>query len=394
MAQSFIPVAAPVLAGNEKKYVMDCLESTWISSRGEYIEKFETAFADFCGVKHARSCTNGTTALHLALLALGVGPDDEVIVPTLTFVATANAVKYCGAHPIFIDSEPRTWNMNPALIEARITPRTRGIIVVHLYGHPVDMDPIMSIARRHGLFVLEDAAEAHGAVYKNQVVGSIGDIATFSFFGNKVLSTGEGGMVVTNDEQLARTVHTLKEQGMDPNRRYWYPVIGYNYRMTNIAAAIGLAQVEKAEWHIQRRLEVAGWYREQLEHTPGLLMQVEEEWARHVYQFFTIVLGKDVPVTREQVIAHLLGRGIEGRPVVYPMHTLPPYSDSRMEGEFPVAEVIASRGINLPTWAGLAREDVRNICDALLEVIGRANPVDAALGSFELPNIDVIVGGS
>ena len=176
-------------------------------------------------------------------------------------------------------------------------------------------------------------------------------------------------MVVTNDAQLARTVHTLKEQGMDPNRRYWYPVIGYNYRMTNIAAAIGLAQVEKAEWHIQRRLEVAGWYREQLGRIPGLLMQVEEEWARHVYQFFTIVLGKDTPVTREEVIAHLLARGVEGRPVVYPMHTLPPYWDSTMEGEFPVAEMIASRGINLPTWAGLTRRDVGLVCHCLLKAL-------------------------
>jgi perosamine synthetase len=372
MAQQFIPVAAPVLAGNEKTYVMDCLESTWISSRGKYIEKFETAFADFCGVKHARSCTNGTTALHLALLALGVDPDDEVIVPTLTFVATANAVRYCGAHPVFIDAEPRTWNMDPELVEAKITPRTKGIIVVHLYGHPVDMDRVMEIARRHGLFVLEDAAEAHGAVYKGKVVGSIGDIGTFSFFGNKVLSTGEGGMVVTNDEQLARTVHRLKEQGMDPNRRYWYPVIGYNYRMTNIAAAIGLAQVEKAEWHMQRRREVAGWYRERLERVPGLIMQVEEEWARHVYQFFTVVLSKDIPTTREQVIEHMLARGIEGRPVVYPSHTLPPYSDSAMGGDFHVSEFIASQGINLPTWAGLSNEDVRYVCDVLTECLVQA----------------------
>jgi perosamine synthetase len=369
MSSEFIPVAAPLLAGNEKKYVLDCLESSWISSRGAYIEKFETAFAEFCGVKRAVSCTNGTTALHLALIALGVGPGDEVIVPTLTFVATANAVKYCGARPVFVDAEPRTWNIDPALIEAKITPATKGIIVVHLYGHPVDMDPIMEIARRHNLFVLEDAAEAHGAVYKGSVVGSIGHVGTFSFFGNKVLSTGEGGMVVTNDEQLAHTVQMLKEQGMDQSRRYWYPVIGYNYRMTNIAAAIGLAQVEKSQWHIRRRLEVASWYRERLEQIPGLVMQIEEEWARHVYQFFTVVLDHSLPVTREQVIAHLLEHGIEGRPVVYPMHALPPYVDLAVAGEFPVAEWISSRGINLPTWAGLTRDDANRVCDALLDAI-------------------------
>lgn len=383
MAQQFIPVAAPVLAGNEKKYVMDCIDSTWISSRGAYIEKFETAFAEFCGVKHAVSCSNGTTALHLALLAVGLQPDDEVIVPTLTFVATANAVKYCNARPVFVDAEPRTWNMNPALIEAKITPRTKGIIVVHLYGHPVDMDSVMSIARRHGLWVIEDAAEAHGATYKGQVVGSIGDLSTFSFFGNKILSTGEGGMVVTNDPELTRTMHLLKEQGMDPNRRYWHPVIGYNYRLTNVAAAIGLAQVEKSEWHLERRREVARWYREQLEPVPGLIMQVEEEWARHVYQLYTVVLDESIPASRDNVITHLLANGIEGRPVVYPMHMLPPYADAAFDGEFPVAEKIALRGINLPTWAGLKREDVHYICKTLLEAIAGDNPVGAGLSTVD-----------
>ena len=201
MEQRFIPVAAPVLQGNEKAYVLDCLESTWISSTGKYIDQFEAAFAEFCGVQQALSCSNGTTALHLALLALGIGPGDEVIVPTLTFVATANAVTYCGARPVFVDASPRRGISTPRLIEAKITPRTKGIIVVHLFGHPVDMDAVCAIASRHGLFVLEDAAQAHGAEYKGRRVGSMGDIATFSFFGNKIVSTGEGGMVVTNDQQ-------------------------------------------------------------------------------------------------------------------------------------------------------------------------------------------------
>ncbi len=369
MAQEFIPVGAPVLAGNEKSYVLDCLDSTWISSRGSYIQRFETAFADFCDAKYAQSCSNGTTALHLALLALGIGPGDEVIVPTLTFVATANAVNYCGGTPVFIDSEPRTWNMNPSLIEAKITPRTRAIIVVHLYGHPVDMDAIQDIARRHGLFLIEDAAEAHGARYKGKVVGSMGDISTFSFFGNKVLSTGEGGMVVTNDRELSRKVHLFKEQGMDPDRRYWHPVVGYNYRMTNIVAAIGLAQVEKADWHIQRRLEIAGRYRERLEGVAGLRTQVIEDWAFHVHQFFTVVLENELDVTREDVIADLARCGIEGRPVVFPTHLLPPYAHQASKGQYPVAELIASRGINLPTWAGLSGNDVDYICDAFLPAI-------------------------
>ena len=243
MTKTFIPVAAPSLEGNEKKYVMDCLESTWISSTGEYVDRFEGAFAEFCGVKHAVSCSNGTTALHLTLLALGVGPGDEVIVPTLTFVATANSVVYCGGRPVFVDVQADTWNIDPALIEAKITSRTKGIIVVHLFGLSVDMDPVLSLARRRGLFVIEDAAQAHGAEYKKKRVGSLADVATFSFFGNKIITTGEGGMVVTDDASIANKVELLKNHGMDPNRRYWHPIIGYNYRMTNVAAAIGLAQI-------------------------------------------------------------------------------------------------------------------------------------------------------
>lgn len=373
MPREFIPVAAPVLVGNEKRYVMDCLESTWISSRGKYVDRFETAFAEFCGVRHGVSCTNGTVALHLALLALGIGPGDEVIVPTLTFVATANAVRYCGATPVFVDCEPDTWNIDPALIEARITPRTKAIIVVHLYGHPVDMDAVNSIARRHDLFVIEDAAEAHGAIYKGRMVGSMGDIATFSFFGNKVISTGEGGMIVTNDEHLAKPMRQLKDQGMDPNRRYWYPVVGYNYRMTNVAAAIGLAQVEKIEWHIRRRIEVARWYQENLRAVPGVSWQVEKPQVRHVFQFFTIVLNSDFPLGRDGVIAHFASRGIEGRPVVYPMHTLPPYRDLVRGQTFPIAERIACQGINLPTFAGLNRADVDYVCECLSECLTLAH---------------------
>ena len=374
MNDRFIPVSAPTLAGNEKRYVMDCIESNWISARGKYVDRFEEAFARFCGVKHGISCTNGTVALHLALLALGIGPGDEVIVPTLTFVATANAVRYCGATPVFVDCESETWNMDLSLIESRITSRTKAIIVVHLYGHPVDMDAVMSLADRHRLFVVEDAAEAHGAMYRGRMVGSIGHIATFSFFGNKVISTGEGGMVTTDDPELARVVRQLKDQGMDPNRRYWYPVVGYNYRMTNVTAAIGLAQVEKIEWHIQRRIEVARAYQENLRAVRGLSWQAEKPQMRHVFQFFTVVLNGEIAQTREEVIAHLASRQIEGRPVVYPMHMLPPYRDLVHGQSFPVAERIASRGINLPTFASLTRADVDYVCECLSEYLTPALP--------------------
>jgi len=367
MAARFIPVAAPVLAGNEKTYVMDCLESTWISSTGKYVTKFEEAFAKFCEVEHAVSCSNGTTALHLALLALGVGPGDEVIVPTLTFVATANAVTYCGATPVFVDSEPDTWNIDPRQIESRVSPRTRGIIAVHLCGHPADMDPIRSIADRHGLFVIEDAAQAHGAEYRGRKVGSLGDVATFSFFGNKIISTGEGGMVVTNDANLSEKMRLLKSHGMDPKQRYWHPVIGYNYRMTNVAAAIGLAQVERVAWQIERRREVAKWYQDRLRDVPGLTWQPEAKWANTVWWLFTIILADSLSVERDAVMTHLAKRGIETRPIIHPVHTLPPYVDAVGGERFPVAERLARGGINLPTWAGVTREDVDRVCGALME---------------------------
>jgi perosamine synthetase len=372
MMHRFIPVAAPVLAGNEKKYVLDCLDSTWISSTGVYIDRFEKAFAEFCGTKHAVTCSNGTTALHLALMALGVGPDDEVIVPTLTFVATANAVVFCGGRPVFVDAEPATWNINPALLEAKITPRTKGIIVVHLFGHPVDMDPVFAVARRHGLFVLEDAAQAHGAEYKGRKVGSLGDAATFSFYGNKIISTGEGGMVVTNDASIAEKVNLLKNHGMDPARKYWHPVIGYNYRMTNVAAAIGLAQLEQVLGQLEKRRRVVSWYREELAGVEGLTWQSEQEYARHVWWMFSVVLDDRLGVDVDGIMAKMRERGIETRPFVHPLHTLPPYHDAWAGVAFPVAEHVARRGLNLPTSAGLSRDNVHYVCENLLACLTEA----------------------
>jgi perosamine synthetase len=364
--QEFIPISNPALVGNELKYVTDCIQTSWISSVGTYVQRFEEAFAGFCGTEHAVTCSNGTTALHLALLALGVEPGDEVIVPTLTYVATANAVVYCGAKPMFVDSESETWNMNPAQVEALITPRTRGIIVVHLFGHPVDMDPVLDIAHRHGLFVLEDAAEAHGAEYKGQRAGSIGDVATFSFFGNKIITTGEGGMVTTNDSALADEVRRLKNHGMDPHRKYWFPTIGYNYRLTNVASAIGLAQMEKIDWHLEQRQQIASWYREFLAGVHGLTWQAEKEWARHVWWLFTVVMDDNIPLSRFDVLAGLKDRGVEGRQIVYPIHQLPPYYDSAHEGRFSVADRTVARGLHLPTWSGLTREQVAHVCDSLV----------------------------
>ncbi len=360
-----IAVAHPVLDGNEKKYVLDCMDTGWISSAGKYIALFEEAFANYCGVAHGVACSNGTTALHLALSALGVGAGDEVLVPTLTFIATANAVRYCGAEPVFVDSEPRTMNIDPEAILGKLTPRTKGIIVVHLYGHPVDMDPIVELARKRGLFVVEDAAEAHGARYKGRKAGSLADASTFSFYGNKIITTGEGGMVTTNNAELLEKMRILRGQGMDPQKRYWFPVVGFNYRMTNIQAAIGLAQLEQIERHLRMRQEVAGWYRGAL--TPFLdvvTLPTIEDWAHHAFWAYSILLKSSSLMGRDDLIEALSADDIETRPLFYPVHTMPPYGK---EGEsHPVAEALSQRGITLPMHGLLNRDDVSFICSRLV----------------------------
>jgi perosamine synthetase len=360
----FIPVAQPLLNGNEKKYVNDCLDTGWISSNGSYITKFEEKFAQFCNVQHAIACCNGTVTLHLALLAYDITVGDEIIVPTLTYIATANAVRYCGATPVFVDSEAETWNIDPKKIEEKITAKTKGIIVVHLYGHPTNMEPIMEIAKKHNLFVIEDAAEAHGAESYGKKVGSIGDISTFSFFGNKILTTGEGGMITTNDDKLAEKMRILKGQGMDPKKRYWFITVGYNYRMTNIEAALGLAQLEKFDWHANRRIEVANWYKK---HFADVVDQIEvhaeQPWAKHAYWMSTILLKDTVTIARDDLMLKLKEDNIETRPIFYPMHIMPPYFEENPH--YPVAEKIAARGINLPSHGLLTEDDIVYITDRI-----------------------------
>src|SRR5271166_1365211 len=290
IAHSRISVAEPVLDGRETEYVLECLQTNWISSHGRFITQFERTFAEYCGVRHAVAVNNGTAALHLCLLALGVKAGDEVIVPSLTYVAAANAVRYCNATPVFVDNDLFTKHMAANEIPTKITPSTKAIIPVHLYGHPADMDPILEIADKHRLFVVEDAAEAIGARYKNRLVGGIGTCATFSFFGNKIITTGEGGMVTTNDDALAARLRMFKGQGMDPDRRYWFPVIGYNYRMTNIAAAIGLAQLERIEHHLEARRAVASGYYRRLAHlSEQIALPQSENWAGHVFWMYSIL---------------------------------------------------------------------------------------------------------
>jgi perosamine synthetase len=349
-------VAAPDLSGLEEQYVLECLRTSWISSRGRFITEFEERVARTTQRKYGVATCNGTMALHLALVGLGVKAGDEVIVPTLTYVATANAVTYCGATPVFADCDPQSWCMSPDSVARLITPRTRGIVPVHLYGHPADMEPIVSLAKEHGLWVVEDCAEAQGATYDGQPVGSFGVTGMFSFFGNKIVTTGEGGMVVTDDEDLAERYRLLRGQGMDPARRYWHPVIGFNYRMTNLQAAIGLAQMERLDQLVSDRKRVAAWYATRLGDTAGITLPGQARRVENVYWLYS-VLVRDRAL-RDQLMTDLAEAGIETRPFFHPIHTFPMYRQSPTDNGCPVASELSGRGLNLPTSSYLAETDI------------------------------------
>lgn len=362
-----IPVYQPSLTGNEKKYVNECLDTTWISSKGKFVSQFENEFAKYVNVKHATSVSNGTVAIHLALVALGIGEGDEVIVPTLTYIASVNCIAYTGATPVFVDSLNDTWQIDPEDIRKKITPKTKAIMPVHLYGQACDMDEIMKIAKEYNLYVIEDCAEAFGTLYKNKHVGTFGDISCFSFFGNKTITTGEGGMVVTNNETLyERAVH-FKGQGLAKYREYWHDVIGYNYRMTNICAAIGLAQLEQADKFINKKIQIAQWYKEGLKSLP-VNVHEEVEGTRHTYWMVSILV--DDPADRDSLREYLANSGIETRPLFYPAHTMPMYS--KQFKLYPSAENVSSRGMNLPSYPSLEKEDVELICKTISEYYNRA----------------------
>lgn len=351
-----IPVYRPSIGDREKKYVNEALDSGWVSSKGAFVERFEVEFAAYLGVAHGVSAANGTVALHLAFAALGIGPGDEVIAPTFTYIASVNAITYTGATPVFVDSDPTCWNLDPGLIERAITPRTKAIEVVHLYGHPTDMDPIIEIAARHRLYVVEDAAESHGALYKGRLVGAIGTVGCFSFFGNKIITTGEGGMLVTNDDELAAHSRHLRGQGVSPTRTYWHDILGFNYRMTNIAAAMGCAQLERIDETLAAKRRVAQWYESYLGGIEGVTLQSEASWAKCVFWMNSILVAPEV---RDPLMAYLAAGGIETRPFFHPAHTMPVY---RSSDSFPVAERLGASGINLPSYADLSEEQVAQIC--------------------------------
>ncbi len=357
----FIPVYKPWLTALERDYVMECIDSTWISSKGPYIERFEKEFAAHVGARHAVAVCNGTVAVHLTLLSLGIGPGDEVIVPTLTFIASINPIHYCGATPVFVDSDPVTWQMDPQDVARKIGPRTKAIMVVHLYGHPADMDALRELADRAGVRLIEDCAEAIGTQIHGRHVGVFGDIAAFSLFGNKTITTGEGGMVVTDRDDLHNLVVRFKGQGLAANRVYWHDLVGYNYRMTNICAAIGCAQMTRIQQIIDRKIDLANRYRLLLKNINGVLMhECHDGRYIHSYWMVTVLVRRG---TRDRIMASMREKGIETRPVFSPVHQMPMYQ--HYGAVCPVADDLGERGINLPSWPLLSDEELARIVDAL-----------------------------
>lgn len=358
-----IPVYQPRILGNEKKYVNECLDSKWISSKGRFVNQFENNFAHYIGVENATTVSNGTVALHLALETLRVGPGDEVIVPTLTYIASVNAIAMVGAIPVFVDSFEGTWNINFNQIKDKISPKTKAVIVVHLYGLPCEMNEIVQVCKENNLFLIEDAAEAFGSKYNNQHVGTFGDISTFSFFGNKTITTGEGGMVVSNSRDIIQKAAYLKSQAVSNVKEYWHDELGYNYRMTNICAAIGLAQLETADAVISKKRELASWYKEKL---GGLPVLFQEETSSMFNTYWMVSILFESEVIKDKVRSALNANGIETRPLFYPAHTMPRFKSDEI---FPVAESLSKRGMNLPSYPELLREDITRICSEIRKAI-------------------------
>ena len=360
-----IPVYRPDLSGNERTYVLDCVESSWISSLGSYIERFEASLASVTGSEHAISLCNGTVALHLAIHCLDIGPGDEVIVPSFTYIASVNAIAQTGAKPVFVDSRASDWLIDPAKIEAAITSRTRAIMPVHLYGAICDMPAIMDIARRHDLKVIEDCAECLGASLDGMHPGTFGDVGTFSFFGNKTITTGEGGAVIAHDGALASRLRKVKGQGQSFTRRYWHEELGFNYRMTNIEAAIGLAQIERLPSILERKRALAGKYRKELSDLPVAFQTtasdvVSSEWL------VSVLLPREAD--RDAVMERMARNGVETRPVFYCAHHMPMYDDGP-EADLSIAEDISKRGISLPSFPTLREDEVGRVIEALRKAL-------------------------
>lgn len=368
-----IPISQPIIAKNAKKYILECLESGWVSSRGPYVEKFEQAFADYVGTKYAVATSSGTHALHLSLATLNIGSGDEVVVPTLTMIAAALPIIYVGATLVLVDSDTQTGNINPSLIESKITKKTKAIIVVHLNGHPAQMLPILSIARRHNLSIIEDAAESHGAKYKTTVgwkrVGSISDIGCFSFYGNKIITCGEGGMAVTNNKKLASRMRSLRNLARTRGTHFYHQEIGFTYRMSSLQAALGLAQLEQADKIIRLKERLATIYMDQLKNIPELTLPPQLPYAKRIFWNFDILLKNNK--TRDNLAGNLASHEVESRNFVTPLHMQPAFLKLGLfKGEkYPVAEKLSSQGLSLPLGPDITKKDINYICALMTKIL-------------------------
>jgi perosamine synthetase len=367
-----IPVNQPLVDGNEKRYLNECIDTGWISSEGPFIKRFEEEFAARVARKHGIAVSNGSVALDVAVAALGMGAGDEVILPAFTIISCAAAIVRAGAVPVVVDSNPQTWNMDVSQLEAKITPRTKAIMVVHIYGLPVDMEPLLELAEKYGLRVIEDAAEMHGQTYKGKPCGSFGDISTFSFYPNKHITTGEGGMVVTDDDQLAERCRSLRNLCFQPQRRFVHEELGWNFRMTNLQAALGVAQLERLDEFVARKRHMGRRYTELLADIPGLELPLERtDYAENIYWVYGIVVKDEVLFDAAEAMQRLSERKIGTRPFFWPMHEQPVFHKMGLfKGEsHPVAERMARRGFYIPSGLALTDEQIERVADAVKEVL-------------------------
>lgn len=369
---AFIPVNEPLLDGNEKKYLNECIDTGWISSEGPFIKQFEEKFAARVKRTHGIAVCNGTAALDAAIEALGIGPGDEVIMPTFTIISCIGQVVRSGAKPVLVDSDPATWNMDINQIEAKITPHTKAIMVVHIFGLPVDIDPVLDMARRHGLKVLEDAAQMHGQTYKDQPCGSFGDISTFSFYPNKHITTGEGGMIVTNDDRLAEDCRSLRNLCFQPQKRFVHERLGWNLRMTNMQAALGLAQLERLDEFVARKRRMGARYTELLKDLKGVQLPLPRtDYAENIYWVYGLVLDESTGLDAETAMKRLAEKGIGTRPFFCPMHQQPVLREMGvLTGEtLPVAERLYKQGFYIPSGMALSDEQMGRVAEAIHEVL-------------------------
>jgi len=369
---NFVPVNEPLLNGNESKYVQECIETGWISSEGPFVERFEEKFAERVDRKHGIAVCNGSVALDAAVVALDIGKGDEVILPSFTIISCAASIVRAGAIPVVVDCEPDTWNMDMGQIEDKITSRTKAIMVVHIYGLPVDMDPVISLAKKYGLKVIEDSAEAHGLTYKGKSCGSFGDISTFSFYPNKLITTGEGGMIVTDNDYLANRCRSLRNLFFQPKKRFVHEELGWNFRMSNIQAALGVAQLEKLDESLAKKKYIGRRYNELLSDIPRIQLPLpEKDYSENIYWVYGIVLDNDIPFNAEKAMRQLAEQKIGTRPFFWPLHEQPVFRKMGLfkDVSFPVSERIARRGFYIPSGLTLSEEQIVIVSKTLRKIL-------------------------